>query len=323
MIRTLYLSPDLEMTHGGPELADRWQREQEGFLWLDIEGKLTEKDILLLQSMGCHELAIRDCQRLRHPPKIEKFADNSFVLFRGITKIEEDLSLIPQQIGFFIGEKTLVTVHPGQSLSINHYWTNDESAKLLVEPLLLASRIMHYSAGLYLEVVLDFENVINDMEDRLLGSDPDIAMRELTVYRANLLKLRRVFNYHEKLSNIMRNENSESRDTGLSPDIGHSVRDFYDRCERLHSLTTMYYEICSNLIESHISLCSHQLNVTMRILTVITAIFVPLGFMAGVYGMNFDNMPELHGKYSYYILLAVMASTAIGLATFFKLKKWL
>jgi magnesium transporter len=85
----------------------------------------------------------------------------------------------------------------------------------------------------------------------------------------------------------------------------------------------MYYETCGDLIDGYISISSHQLNHTMRILTVITAIFIPLGFMAGLYGMNFDHMPELHWKYSYFALLSVMGITVIGLILLFRHKKWL
>ena len=85
----------------------------------------------------------------------------------------------------------------------------------------------------------------------------------------------------------------------------------------------MYYEICGDLVEGYISISSHELNTTMKILTIITAIFVPLSFLAGLYGMNFDNMPELHLEHGYFFALAAMASTAALLVYVFKRKKWL
>ena len=77
------------------------------------------------------------------------------------------------------------------------------------------------------------------------------------------------------------------------------------------------------MIEGYISLTSHQLNKTMQALTVITAIFVPLGLLSGIYGMNFENMPELHSRYGYYILLSVMATVAVTLLVFFRRRRWL
>jgi magnesium transporter len=85
----------------------------------------------------------------------------------------------------------------------------------------------------------------------------------------------------------------------------------------------MYYDICGDLINGYMSVTSHQLSATMRVLTVITAIFVPLAFLAGIYGMNFENIPELKLEYGYYGLLGVMYVISIGLIVLFKRKRWL
>lgn len=323
MIRSQLLSKDLTVTRGDQLLVAQWEKDKTSYLWLDIEGELQDSEVELLLSIGCHELAVKDAQRKRHPPKVEEFKNDTFILFRGLTHISADMSLDPQQIGFFVGTNLLVTVHRGTSLSINQYWSNQDIADLLAKPSLLLTKIIHYSAGRYLEAVLDFEAVLNDAEENLLGDNPDIAMRALVGYRSRLLNLRRVFNYHEKLfSTIVQDEltlHSEHYDSELQ----HALRDVYDRCERLLSLSSMYYDTCGDLIDGYISISSHRLNDTMRILTVITAIFVPLSFMVGLYGMNFDNMPELHWKYSYFVLLGTMASTVTGLVVLFKHKKWL
>ena len=84
----------------------------------------------------------------------------------------------------------------------------------------------------------------------------------------------------------------------------------------------MYYEICGDLINGYLSISSHQLNNTMKVLTVITAIFVPLTFIAGIYGMNFDNMPELHATYGYFYTLGAMLIIAAGFGVV-AYKKWL
>jgi magnesium transporter len=103
----------------------------------------------------------------------------------------------------------------------------------------------------------------------------------------------------------------------------HSVIDVSEKFERLNSLSGLYYDVAGDLIDGHISLTSHKLNETMKILTVVTSIFVHLGFLAGVYGMNFDNMPELHNPYAYFILIGVMALVALCLLSYFKKNKWL
>ena len=85
----------------------------------------------------------------------------------------------------------------------------------------------------------------------------------------------------------------------------------------------MYYDMCGDLIDGYLSLTSHKLNKSMKILTVITAIFIPLGLLAGIYGMNFDNIPELHNPNGYFILIGVMFLIASTLLILFKKTKWL
>ena len=323
MIRTQLISKDQSITAEDSSLADRWKSNGADYLWLDIHGELQSKDIKLLLSLGCHELAIHDAQRLRHPPKVEVFKNNTFILFRGLTNISDDMTLEPQQISFFVGERFLITVHRGSSLSVDQYWSDNEISQLLVKPALLATKIIHYSSGRYLNAVLGFEDILNDAEENLLGKNPEQAMRNLVGYRSSLLKLRRVFNYHEKLTRTIVQDELHLHSENYDSELRHATRDIYDRCERLLSLSSMYYETCGDLIDGYISISSHQLNNTMRILTVITAIFIPLGFMAGLYGMNFDHMPELHWRYSYFALLSVMGITVIGLILIFRRKKWL
>lgn len=117
-------------------------------------------------------------------------------------------------------------------------------------------------------------------------------MKELVSYRSRLRILRRVFDYHKPLTENLMNSTQVYRRINREKDR-HECRDLYERCERLYSFCNMYYEICGDLVDGYISLTSHRLNNTMKVLTIITAIFVPLSFLAGVYGMNFENMPEL------------------------------
>lgn len=300
------------------ETIKLWQASSDELIWIDIEGELDGQELQLLQDLGCHELSLKDCQRKRHPPKFEEFNNNNFMLFRGIKSLDADLSLTPQQIGLFVGERYLITVHRGESISIDEFWDN-RIANYTPQPAFLAAQIMHYAAGRYLEVILDFEDRLNSLEESLLGSEPESAMKELVSYRSRLLQMRRIFGYHEKLSRSLLQHYTDVDDS----DLKHVVRDFYDRCERVHSLTGMYYETCGDLVDGYISISSHQLNNTMRILTVITAIFIPLGFMAGLYGMNFDNIPELHFKHGYFVLLGAMFLIASTLIITFRKMKWL
>ncbi len=322
MIRAKLFSEGSEIAGDGEALVDQWRASPGGRLWLDIEGAVTDDVRSLLAGFGCDQLAVTDASRARHPPKIEVFDDNTFLLFRGIASIDDQLNLEPQQIGLFVGSDFLITMHRGPSVSVNHFWDEgfDESAP--DSPGLMAIQLLHYASGRYLDTLLAFEERLSELEELMLAEHSEDAMRELVAYRSRLRQLRRIFNYHMRLTDAMLDPGSPH--VGQDPEeTYHQRRDLFDRCERLHSLCSMYYEICGDLIEGYISISSHRLNNTMKVLTIITAIFVPLSFLAGVYGMNFEYIPELSYRYSYFFLLGVMALLATGMITLFRRMRWL
>ena len=103
----------------------------------------------------------------------------------------------------------------------------------------------------------------------------------------------------------------------------HELTDLSDQVGRSASLAELYYELAADLADAYLGLSSHRLNQVMRVLTVITVIFVPLSFLAGVYGMNFDNMPELHTRFGYYVLLGTMGLVVAVQIALFRRKRWL
>jgi magnesium transporter len=98
--------------------------------------------------------------------------------------------------------------------------------------------------------------------------------------------------------------------------------DFYEQVERTQSLATLHYQIASDLTDGYLGMSSHRLNRVMQILTIITVIFVPLTFLAGIYGMNFENMPELSTRSGYFIVIAIMFVIAVTQLIYFRKKRW-
>ncbi|WP_028295085.1 magnesium transporter CorA family protein [Oceanobacter kriegii] len=326
MIRTLYVDEHGQSQTGAENLLAQWRASNSGYLWLDLtsEGKeqLPAERKLLLE-LGCHTLAVEDAQRDRHPPKLEEFDDQTFVLYRGIASFDSDLNWKSQSISFFVSERLLITYHPLPASSVDQLMAGNAATHLQRCPAQLALRIMHTSAGIYLNGLLAYEEKLSDLEDAIHDHGSDDLMKQLMQYRSRLVKLRRVFNYHQNITEELRAADEVVAFDVEGVDLDHTINDLHDRFERLASLTSMFYDICGDLIDGYLAITSHQLNNTMRVLTVITAIFVPLGFLAGLYGMNFEYIPELHFKGGYFILLAVMISIALGLLTWFRKLKWL
>jgi magnesium transporter len=307
---------------GGVELVEQWRSDAGAFLWLDIVDERASDEEELLTDLGCHPLAIQDAQRDRHPPKFEDFDKFSFLIYRGVRTVGEALNIETVQIGFFVGTNLLITRRNGPSFGVERVWSDPAHIEELADPAILMSHILKYSAHVYLEAVLDFETRLSEIEDSMSVRPDDTLMQELIGYKSSLRKLRRIFNYHERILDTLLKEPGNYIDTS-EEELRHAIQDIYDKFERLRSLSALYYDICGDLIEGYLSISAHKLNRTMQVLTVITAIFIPLGLMAGIYGMNFDNMPELHSANGYYILLGVMFSTAVVLLLLFRRKGWL
>jgi magnesium transporter len=322
MIRTKLLSAQGHYQHGDAALVDQWREQSGSILWLDIEGELTMEIQDLLLSLKCDRLAISDSSRVRHPPKVEEFDHDTFILFRGMSGMDEELKLQPMPVSMWVSERLLITAHPGHAVSVQYFWDNEEEHKLLQTPNILAMRILHYVGGRYLEKLMEFEDTLAGLEDALLADETDTVMKELIVYRSRLRKLHRIFSYHRALAEQILHGGTAHLGTGKDK-THHVRRDLYDRCERLHTLCHMYYELCGDLVESHISITSHNLNNTIKILTIITAVFIPLTFIAGLYGMNFQHMPELEWRYSYFTVLGVMLLLAVGMLALFRKIRWL
>ncbi len=321
MIRTQLLTSSGEWLIGGEELIARWREAASGHIWIDLEGERPADEEIILQSLGCHQLAIEDVQRYRHPPKTETFDNYTLILYRGLSAFSTDLTFKQMTIALFAGDRCLISCHQRPSRGVNYYWEHAQAENLIVSPGLLASKIMSFSVGCYLESVLEFEPYLNELEDSMQEKPSDEVMRELIAYKSRLRKLKRIFSYHERLvKNLL--EDIPQRLIDEDGDIEHGLQGLFERCERLNSLCSMYFEICGDLINGYLSISSHQLNNTMKVLTVITAIFVPLTFVAGVYGMNFDNMPELHWEYGYFYIMGGMLAFACA-ATVFAFKRWL
>mgnify|MGYP000129672296 CR=1 FL=1 len=323
MIKCMLVSPSSPVKIGGEELKSEWEQDQSSLLWIDLDNtdKAVEKEVLT--QFGCHPLAILDAQRDRHPPKVELFDDYIFLLYRGFSAKDDSLAFAHLQISMFIGKRVLITCHNESSLAINALFNESNSKHLLKSPIHLALKIFHSSCGYYLQQLFTFESKLEQVEDEFQRSGNDNMMREITTYRSQLVKIKRTFNYHVTIGNAL-NMYLEDEETSLITDKEiHTINDLMDRLDRLHSLSQMYYDICGDLINGYMSVTSHQLNSTMRILTVITALFVPLTFLAGIYGMNFEHIPELKFKYGYFTLLGVMCVISVVLIVLFKRKRWL
>lgn len=319
MLRIHLLKSGEELITGDEALLADYDALAGDKIWVDVKSDSIPQ--IIIDQFELHELSVADAQRFRHPPKTEQFPHYVYLLQRGIKVFDSELKFEHVQVSFFIGKQFFITFHQGKALSVNHWWNSDQLVNYFSQsPVLLVSRILNTMATRYLDVMLEFENTLTQIEDDLENSLSDDGLVTLTGYRTRLRRLKRLFSYHEKTSlNLMKIYQPLSD----LQEEGYHLQDVFEKNERLSSLCQMYYELSGDLMDSMLSMASHKLNGTMRVLTVITAIFVPLSFIVGLYGMNFEYIPELKFQYGYFAVVGFMLVLSISLITLFRFKKWL
>jgi magnesium transporter len=318
----LYETPDGRLHAGGREFIERWKSDERTLIWLDLGDEPAEAaGRLLREEFGLHPLAVSDALRERHPPKLEEFQDYTFLLLRGLSADTRDTDFSTIQLALFVGRRFLVTRHSANSPSTDRLWreVQADTGRFAAGPAALALRLCRIMVDRYLGILLALEPRLEELEDEILNAPRDELLGELAGYKSSLKKLRRIFAYHQQIFSALRNTASPF----FGVEIVHELNDVYEHQERAVSLSGLYYELTVDLVDSYISLASHHLNQIMKVLTIVTAIFVPLSFLAGLYGMNFENIPELHSQSGYFILLGVMAGIAVALLALFRKKRWL
>ena len=305
---------------GGKELLQQWQEQAESWIWVDLyDEHADEEQSFLSEQFALDSVAIIEAQRTRHPPSFEVFEDYIYLLLKPLDAESDSLDFNTLQLAMFAGERFLVTRHSKESPYLAKLWQNladdgcaDES------PLSVVSSMCKRVAQRYGKVLLNLEQRLDVIEDELFDSPTDSLMKELVSYNTGLRKMHRILNYYVDVFGSLR---QHLRKTGnQQQDI---FDDIYAIIERFNSLAELYQNVITDLIEAYISLNGHRLNQIMKVLTVVTVIFVPLTLLVGIYGMNFENMPELKSENGYYILLSTMTGIVALLLYLFRRTRWL
>jgi magnesium transporter len=306
---------------GGRELLEQWRVQGESWLWIDLqdEDPATEK-AFLCNELGLDAFAVAEAQRRRHPPGFTSRPDYVYLLAKPLTSDSEDLDFSTLQLAIFAAPRLLVTRHSEHSrfISILQRRLMSEGCKG-ESPISLTAAITRRITERYGKILLNLEARLDEIEDLLFERRGDDLMKELVGYNTALRKMRRILSYHVNAFELLRNHFDPEIRTHMREEFG----DIYTQMQRFYSLSEMYQNVINDLIEGYISLNAHNLNQIMKVLTIVTVIFVPLTLLVGVYGMNFEYIPELKSRYGYFILLTVMFMIASGLLYLFRRVRWL
>jgi len=320
-MHTWLLKTTTEVLTGGAELFDVWKSQPGSLLWLDIEGVGSDSDREMLeQKFGLAEADVEDAFRVRHPPAFEGDGKRLFLLLKLLDADSHTLDFATQQVAMFADSDFVVTRHDSRSNYLLMLREKIRNGEIEFEsPHQIVAGLARRMVDRYGKVLLDLEDRLDIVEDVLFVEFDEGLMQELVGYNTALRKMRRILNYHMSVTQRL-STYAQRQQPG---EWAEEYEDVATQAERFNSLAELYQNVINDLIEGYISLNGHNLNQVMKVLTVVTVIFVPLTLLVGIYGMNFENMPELKSAYGYFTLLGVMAFLATGLAYIFRRKHWL
>ena len=298
-------------------------KDERCVFWVDMEAPSEADDQVLLDVFRFHQLTVEDCRANRHHPKVEEFLDYVYFIVHAVRTDASPERFNTIELDGFLGRNYVVTYHHEQFVSVDKVKQSVRSSPVVCQrgaPFLL-HQIIDSIVDDYLPVMDDFDEQINDLEDSIftLHRPNDQILAEILGLKRSVLRLRRISS--KQLEVLFRMSHGQLQ--LISGPVLPFFRDIYDHLVRVTDLAESYRDLISGSLEAYLSVVSNRLNEIMKVLTIFSAIMLPLTFIAGVYGMNFDNMPEIHSRYGYYAVWVIMLTVAIGMLGLFWRRGWI
>jgi magnesium transporter len=292
-------------------------------LWLDLQSPPQQELDKLRQEFHLHPLAIEDASHEHQRPKVEEYENFYFVVFYAVHLKEDRTGLDVAELDMFLGQNYLVTIHyqPVPELDeAERRWTRNVKQLEWGVGVLLYSLLDTLVDG-YFPVVDELADRIEELEDSLFSRSErqNVITQKLLELKKDFLPLRRIVTPERDVMNNLTNRDSPIFEK-------HTLvyfRDIYDHISRLTDALDLYRDQLSTTMDANLSIISNDLNVVMRTLTSASIILMVDSLLAGIWGMNFEFIPELHLRYGYFGALTLMALTSIILLFVFKRLKWL
>ncbi len=299
------------------EYLGRWP-----VVWVNVDG-LGDAEVLrtLGEIFGIHRLALEDVTHVYQRAKVEPYPEHLFVVARMVHLADDGLDT--EQVSFFVG--------PAYVLSFQEEIAGDSFDQVRARLRDRSGRIRHAGAGYLAYALLDalidayfpvlerYGDQIEALEAEVVGSPQPRLVGRVHSIKRDLLELRRAIWPHREAVNALLREESPQ----VAGEVRLHLRDCYDHTVQLLDIVETYRELTSGLLDVYLTSMGNRMTEVMKVLTIFTAIFIPLTFIAGVYGMNFEHMPELRWRFGYLAVMAFMAALAGGMLLAFRRRGWI
>ncbi|HWM93096.1 MAG TPA: magnesium/cobalt transporter CorA [Thermoanaerobaculia bacterium] len=300
-------------------------RDTSTVTWINVEGL---HDVPFLEALGrhfgFHPLALEDVLNCGQRPKIEDYGEYHFMILKSLLPSE---TLETEQISFFLGGNYVITLQEVPGDSFEAVRERIRRGKGLIRrsgPDYLAYALIDALVDEFFPVLEKYGERIETLETELLEKPSPDTIQEIHQIKRELLILRRTAWPERDVIAAMQREESDV----IHPETQVFLRDCYDHTIQVIDMIETFRDLASGMLDVYLSSVSNRMNEVMKVLTIISTIFIPLNFIAGVYGMNFHtdrspmNMPELDWYFGYPFALGLMLTVAVLLVFYFRKRRW-
>jgi magnesium transporter len=303
------------LRQGGPELLN-----EKGVRWIDIEGDAAADLELLREPYGLHRLAIEDCLHLDQRPKLEEYPGHVFLVVQGFSARGKDLgALTLHELDFFLGPDWVITVHDADLPVIQalHDRVRQEPARTL-------GKGPDYLAYLFADALVDshfplmdlFTEQVECLEEEVFDRPRQEQLRQSFTLRKSLVTLRRVLSPQRDVIGLLARRGIPH----VSERTSLYFRDVYDHLVRLYEQIEANRDFLGSTMEGYLSMVANKTNEISKQLTVFATIFLPLSFITGFFGQNFDILSR---PVFFWLMMVSVVGLPVGLMFWFRSKEWL
>lgn len=321
--KAYYLSPDgdLRLNLSEEEIRQAYESRQ-GLLWVDIAGATEEGGKFLERNFHFHHLAIEDCTGpIIHSAKIDDLGNYLFIIVHGINPLAEADTVETAELALFLGPYFVVSVHrfPLHCL---------ENAMRLVED---DGRPMRHGADFMTHTLIDMliddvlptidrmSELSEEIEEETIRNPRQTVLESILKLKRSTLRIYRVIAPQREILNRL----SRGEFPIIKEEARIFYRDVYDHMIQIENLTQNIRDAADNALDTYMSSVANRQNEIMKVLSMVAVIFMPLTLIAGIYGMNFENMPELKWSWGYFAVLGLMAIVIIVALVWFWARHWI
>ncbi len=298
-------------------------KEKPTVTWINIDGihqlEMIEK---IGEHFDLHPLVLEDIMNTEQRPKMEEYGGYIYIVLRMILYNREKGEIIQEQVSLVLGSNYVISFQERQGDVFNSIRERIRENKGRIRKMgadYLAYALMDAVVDHYFVILEKLGEMIEDIEEKVVSEPEPETIQEIHKLKREMILLRKsVWPLRELISGLERSESSLIKKT-----TAVFLRDVYDHTIQIIDTVETFRDMLSGMHDTYLSSISNRMNGVMKVLTIIATIFIPLTFIAGIYGMNFEFMPELKLRWAYFMVWAVFVVIAVSMVILFKRKKWL